>query len=541
MSAPSTTTAPPASSSSRWAGSADSTPAFAPNTRGRGRGNGRGRGGRGGGRGGGASRDLKGTDKPSQEKPKPTPAKINTTPAPSDPNERAPSTPRTKYPSRRSSRSTPAPIITQLATQSTDLQSPSSASRTPNSRRRQSQTSNKGPSLPPKIKVVPEEPAKQTLPSVPPTAALTRDAPPHLASSHSPAEMKSNIDALVERVRAVAMAENRPSTPGSHIDWAGDDDDSLPDLNDWGISTINPAQTISPIIVDGLKPLPEPIATPIYVPRSPVQASSPSRETFPHGKSQEKFKHSGLSREFGQVEVVSQRGNGRGKNNRPTRSGSASTSPLNRRGRGPPPPPLNAATSPKEQEETKAPEPESAGAVPENGRPQAAKAPDIKVAIESPTVAGIETITTPSSTGRSLTDSIHASTSAHNALFESIGNDSGLAASIHAPKSLSDSTSAPPTFSNFNNVPWAPRNEGFGHSRRPASFNNPRNRPNNSTQRGGPSHARNHSSPSTSSFDVVQKSPHARPIISGAAKSLLAKTIGSTAPKSAPAISSSTE
>ncbi|KAH8830191.1 hypothetical protein DL96DRAFT_923427 [Flagelloscypha sp. PMI_526] len=58
-----------------------------------------------------------------------------------------------------------------------------------------------------------------------------------------------------------------PSTPGSHIDWAGDEDDeSLPDLNDWGVSTPqrpagtpDPAeeQLISPLLVEGLKPLPE--------------------------------------------------------------------------------------------------------------------------------------------------------------------------------------------------------------------------------------------------------------------------------------------
>lgn len=55
------------------------------------------------------------------------------------------------------------------------------------------------------------------------------------------------------------MADHRPSTPGSHIDWAGDDDDSLPDLNDWGIPFLTDptAHTISPIIVDGLRHLPE--------------------------------------------------------------------------------------------------------------------------------------------------------------------------------------------------------------------------------------------------------------------------------------------
>lgn len=85
----------------------------------------------------------------------------------------------------------------------------------------------------------------------------TKDIPPHLKRC---SDMRHDIDALVERVRAVAM-DNRPTTPGSHIDWAGDDDDSLPDLDDWGVKTSSFASTtsdtISPIIVEGLRPLPD--------------------------------------------------------------------------------------------------------------------------------------------------------------------------------------------------------------------------------------------------------------------------------------------
>lgn len=97
-----------------------------------------------------------------------------------------------------------------------------------------------------------------------PHTAPVKDRPPHLVRKQprtptTSVDMNKDIDALVERVRAAAMADHRPSTPGSHIDWAGDDDDSLPDLNDWGISTLpDPkAHAISPIIVDGLRPLPE--------------------------------------------------------------------------------------------------------------------------------------------------------------------------------------------------------------------------------------------------------------------------------------------
>ncbi|KAF8639681.1 hypothetical protein AX17_000945 [Amanita inopinata Kibby_2008] len=93
-----------------------------------------------------------------------------------------------------------------------------------------------------------------------------KDTPPHLMNSSSKKNlntsgMRLDIDALVERVRTHAMANNRPSTPGSHIDWAGDDDDTLPDLDDWVVQTSATSQQahdmISPIMVDGLTPLPD--------------------------------------------------------------------------------------------------------------------------------------------------------------------------------------------------------------------------------------------------------------------------------------------
>ena len=98
--------------------------------------------------------------------------------------------------------------------------------------------------------------------SVPPPA---KDLPPHLAPQTAAAptfDIRHDIDALVERVRAGAM--DRPHTPGSHLDWA-DDDDSLPDLDDWGITSSTTEATtdsgkassiISPILQDALKPLP---------------------------------------------------------------------------------------------------------------------------------------------------------------------------------------------------------------------------------------------------------------------------------------------
>ncbi|KAH9173427.1 hypothetical protein EDB89DRAFT_728746 [Lactarius sanguifluus] len=117
----------------------------------------------------------------------------------------------------------------------------------------------------------------RTSPSSPkgiPKAPASKDAPPHLSAGPTVTSFstKTNIDSLVEHVRALAM-DHRPSTPGSHIDWA-DEDDSLPDLDDWGVSpgsgtpagadpgpseSIEKArlQLMSPILDDSLKQLPQ--------------------------------------------------------------------------------------------------------------------------------------------------------------------------------------------------------------------------------------------------------------------------------------------
>lgn len=111
-------------------------------------------------------------------------------------------------------------------------------------------------------------------PHGPPKASASKDAPPHLSAGPTVTSFstKTNIDSLVEHVRALAM-DHRPSTPGSHIDWA-DEDDSLPDLDDWGVSpgSGTPAdansgssegiekarlQLMSPILDDSLKQLPQ--------------------------------------------------------------------------------------------------------------------------------------------------------------------------------------------------------------------------------------------------------------------------------------------
>jgi len=172
---------------------------------------------------------------------------------------------RTKPGPRKQSRAVPAVVIAPPSPSQTSQTAPPTPSRSANRRRRpqpgKSPATTKAPSLPGAIRTQKSRggstPASQIV--------IRKDVPPHLAAAHE-AEIRHDIDALVERVRAVAMADNRPTTPGSHIDWAGDEDDSLPDLDDWGVTTTHTNAThdedqseeISPILADTLRPLPEP-------------------------------------------------------------------------------------------------------------------------------------------------------------------------------------------------------------------------------------------------------------------------------------------
>lgn len=257
--------------SATWARSGEPGSAFSGTSRGRGRGSGRGRGGRGP-RGG--ARESKPIGADSSDKANTTP-KSTSTPAtkpvslpppatndkPSAPSP-APASTRPKGPPRRASRTIPAVVIPQLNGTSDAPSSPSNSR--PQNRRRRSQSGKTPTSTLPKINVPAHDDNllrthRYRGGPVPHTAPI-KDTPPHL-SPPGPFDMRNNIDALVERVRAVAMADNRPSTPGSHIDWAGDDDDSLPDLDDWGVSTTTSTagkvEVISPLGLPGLTPLPD--------------------------------------------------------------------------------------------------------------------------------------------------------------------------------------------------------------------------------------------------------------------------------------------
>lgn len=252
-------------------------------TRGRGRGGG---GGGGGGRGGRGGRQGSGSSRRDQASPPKPDASPKTSSGPATSSVTAPSTPsavktpasgsngeklpRLKPPSRKASRNIPALVI---APSSPTVESaPPSVSSHPSNRKRRSQQHGRSPQSPtPQKSGLSESSPSQTLlrprqvRTGPPTPITpSKDASPHLSAAPNVSAFDvHDIDAFVERVRAAAS--NRPSTPGSHIDWAGDDDDSLPDLDDWGVTTTTTSivvseadrNEISPILGDNLKPLPE--------------------------------------------------------------------------------------------------------------------------------------------------------------------------------------------------------------------------------------------------------------------------------------------
>ena len=225
------------------------------------------RGGRGRGRGGGPRKDSTSV---SQDTPAPAPKVVVDPPTTTN-------TPAEPSPSPNPN-SRPKPAKRNSATVSEDSNSVSSqtSARPPNRRRRSQQGGRPSVSSNNQGKHLSVQNSSRKASSEPSSPNPAKDLPPHIATAAptTPAtELKSDIDALVERVRAVAM--DRPHTPGSHIDWA-DDDDSLPSLNDWGYTAevTAPAQpeepqtVIPPIIED------EPLET--VVPEVKVEEEEPS-------------------------------------------------------------------------------------------------------------------------------------------------------------------------------------------------------------------------------------------------------------------------
>ncbi|KAF9008717.1 hypothetical protein BDQ17DRAFT_1348805 [Cyathus striatus] len=253
-------TTPSSTDSPRWGRNGAPGSAFSGLGRGRGRPSGRGRGGKSARATGTVARDTIDIDAKqasSAEKP-PSSTKPHSIP---QPKVNSANVPKSKPPPRHAPRNLNASVHPTTTTSKEAPATPSTTSR-PSNRRRRSHATKPVPNpqqKQPNFEDTNLKRSQKSSVSVTPHTGPAKDLPPHLTST---TDIRHNIDILVERVRAVAMSDNRPSTPGSHIDWAGDDDDSLPDLDDWGIVTnLQPStkkDVISPILMDGLKPLPEP-------------------------------------------------------------------------------------------------------------------------------------------------------------------------------------------------------------------------------------------------------------------------------------------
>ncbi|VDB85423.1 unnamed protein product [Peniophora sp. CBMAI 1063] len=260
---------------------------------------------RGAGSGGGAAGSVGGQGTTSSviapaPTPKPEP-KVTTTPAPAATNAKNAQTPSVAKPSPASARpgrkngnlpQPKAPAVNVMPASPNVDKAATTPKRPRNERRPRNKpsgsakavngsaatpksVSGKGPAasepVTPAVEVSKDGPPHVT---IAPVIEVTKDAPPHLAA---PAPDKPNmtiktsgIDSLVDHVRHMAM--ERPITPGSasHIDWAGDDeDDTLPDLDDWGVPSASTTSTggldklMSPILDDSLKQLPTQIKTPL--------------------------------------------------------------------------------------------------------------------------------------------------------------------------------------------------------------------------------------------------------------------------------------
>ncbi|KAI0335554.1 hypothetical protein GY45DRAFT_1316902 [Cubamyces sp. BRFM 1775] len=543
---------------------------------GRGAGGRGGRGGRGGGRAGGPN-SPRPDDKPSKQngdqpkdQPKkdlPPPTSTSSATSISDVSSSLPPKPQTrpnnsKPPARKPSESKQPrklpPIVVNPPPASSNNAPPSAT--TPN-RARRKRSQNKGSTSSVASKKSPSSESSTSLLRVEKSPVITKDLPPHLAPP-PPAEtpsfdIKHDIDALVERVRAVAM--DRPHTPGSHIDWAGDDDDSLPDLDDWGVKNVNeksstvPAQSdlISPILVDALKPLPN---LEFGSPQTAAPAPLESRETAP-------------------AAVLPQ----------PSIPPLAKTDDGDHTPRGPPAPSRAKETAKepvKEKSVTGDTKKESqtaaSGSVPlgeqkakgASKSPQRSKAPihpslppkpvavvepAAKRAPRKPPVPLVKT-TEPEATDEPPTtgvaESMHAPKPSETAQPESSSKESsperqGLAASMHAPMpssmsapshitthSTPSSTSFQPTHGRAHTVgrpngvriPFSPSHGAF-----PDSGPHPHAEHERVSHRERINHARTHSSPPTGPGTATARARtvHAsRPIITGAALSQLARAIG---------------
>ncbi|KAG2058881.1 hypothetical protein BDR06DRAFT_994268 [Suillus hirtellus] len=511
------------------------------------RGSGRGRGARGGsGRGGGRppnSPVIRGSSKLSHTEPPeshgslpdvstpkagPSPARkgFSQSEATSATSEKSVTSPadRTPKPKTRTSRGVPVVTVAPVSPAPDSVHNvPSTPSRHNASRRRRTNTNQPAkpsvngatkPSIPSSTSLRPQKPraASSTSSSIAPH----KEIPLHPAAVHE-AEIRHDIDALVERVRAVAMAENRPSTPGSHIDWAGEEDDSLPDLDDWGVTTTRNntsadeiSDKISPILTDALKPLPEP-----QTEEDDAEDEEEEHNMEPLGNDID----GGITKDSSDSSPLS---------NTPdtivTATADAHDSPV-------------TVVAPEAITYTDKPSLHPSKPVVAKDSLYASSAHSNLISKSTLIVDGEES---PAIKEGGLSQSIHAPSIAETEVLEktlsSSSSDHGLAGSIHAPKGLPDSHSAPSLLSPGTPSPARTYSPSHGRSKtegRPA-FPHPRTAAiNQRAIRSGTSsplgplvhaHVRNHSTPPGG---AGQRTPHStRPVITGDALSRLARTIG---------------
>ncbi|KAL5508031.1 hypothetical protein ACEPAH_5649 [Sanghuangporus vaninii] len=226
-------------SAGSWRSEKDTGAAFRGMTRGRGRGGGAARGRQGGGRGAG-SRSVSARGALDVPKSTPPPLPIDKTGSGGNSVAKNSALPlKAREIPKVSSR--PNLTVDAQAAQSSDPTSPLSPSK-PTRRRRNTHKRSASAAIPKPIPTALME-ALPTSPSAPlvPASKESKDPSPNAEKATNPHahvhDLRKEITNLVQHVRNMAMDVHRPNSPTTHIDWAGDDDDSLPDLDDWGISS----------------------------------------------------------------------------------------------------------------------------------------------------------------------------------------------------------------------------------------------------------------------------------------------------------------
>ncbi|KAG6886061.1 hypothetical protein C0993_004051 [Termitomyces sp. T159_Od127] len=352
--------------------------------------------------------------------------------------------------------------------------------------------------------------------------APIKDAPPHLTSTIN---KHDDVDAVLDRV-GVAHVDDRAHTPGSHIDWAGDDDDSLPDLDDWGITSvkvaINENGLMSPLGVNNLRPLPDIVTD---------ADSSPHRETLILTKSS--FSD--------QIETTPHQANG-------------STNGILTSGKFFPFPNssfLNVLIHYVIKDDAHVAAPITTTQEPLVSAPASAKVslctfppPYVAGSTLQDEVALLEPkVNAPvAKVELGLAAYIHSpdGSSDKEDPFSNILGRNGLSASIHAPHAVDmmETKSIPSDISVHSRVSPEHQTHRYHATGRPPSSlrADDSSRPSRSgynTPRGGLSayHARTHSTPPAGSH--TRRSPAHRPVLTGDAISRLAKTIGGTTPSPA--------